>query len=225
MVAGMPGMLPPVGSRWQPGGAREPFLEPALRGAGASEPSITIATHGRDRPLLMRRRGRPGRASRELQPMSFVRSALLAGLVALLVPFAAGAQALPSGVTRGPAMGGISEYNLANGLKVLLLPDPSQDTITVNVTYLVGSRHERLRRARHGAPARALALQGHAEATPTPRASCSSAARATTAPPRSTAPTTSRPSRRATTRSHWCSASRPTAWSTRTSRSRTSTAR
>ena len=74
--------------------------------------------------------------------MSFVRSALLAGLVALLAPFAAGAQALPSGVTRGPAMGGISEYNLANGLKVLLLPDPSQDTITVNATYLVGSRHE-----------------------------------------------------------------------------------
>ena len=37
---------------------------------------------------------------------------------------------------------GITEYRLANGLKVLLFPDPSKPTITVNVTYLVGSRHE-----------------------------------------------------------------------------------
>ena len=37
---------------------------------------------------------------------------------------------------------GITEYRLANGLKVLLFPDPSKSTITVNVTYLVGSRHE-----------------------------------------------------------------------------------
>ncbi len=37
---------------------------------------------------------------------------------------------------------GISEYRLANGLRVLLFPDQSKATITVNVTYLVGSRHE-----------------------------------------------------------------------------------
>jgi len=37
---------------------------------------------------------------------------------------------------------GITEYQLANGLKVLLFPDPSKQTITVNITYLVGSRHE-----------------------------------------------------------------------------------
>lgn len=37
---------------------------------------------------------------------------------------------------------GITEYELANGLKVLLFPDPSKSTITVNITYLVGSRHE-----------------------------------------------------------------------------------
>ncbi|MDP2640125.1 MAG: pitrilysin family protein, partial [Betaproteobacteria bacterium] len=37
---------------------------------------------------------------------------------------------------------GITEYRLANGLKVQLFPDASQDTITVSVTYLVGSRHE-----------------------------------------------------------------------------------
>lgn len=37
---------------------------------------------------------------------------------------------------------GITEYQLNNGLKVLLFPDNSAQTITVNVTYLVGSRHE-----------------------------------------------------------------------------------
>lgn len=37
---------------------------------------------------------------------------------------------------------GITEYELANGLKVLLFPDPSKQTITVNITYLVGSKHE-----------------------------------------------------------------------------------
>ncbi len=37
---------------------------------------------------------------------------------------------------------GITEYRLANGFKVLLFPDPSKQTITVNITYIVGSRHE-----------------------------------------------------------------------------------
>src|SRR5579862_3193157 len=37
---------------------------------------------------------------------------------------------------------GITEYKLTNGLHVLLFPDPSKQTITVNATYLVGSRHE-----------------------------------------------------------------------------------
>jgi zinc protease len=37
---------------------------------------------------------------------------------------------------------GITEYRLANGLRVLLFPDPSKPTVTVNMTYLVGSRHE-----------------------------------------------------------------------------------
>ncbi len=37
---------------------------------------------------------------------------------------------------------GITEYKLANGLRVLLFPDASKQTITVNITYLVGSRHE-----------------------------------------------------------------------------------
>lgn len=37
---------------------------------------------------------------------------------------------------------GITEYRLQNGLRVLLFPDQSKQTITVNVTYLVGSKHE-----------------------------------------------------------------------------------
>ncbi len=49
---------------------------------------------------------------------------------------------LPSGVTRVQAVEGITEYRLANGLKVLLAPDLADDRVTVNLTYMVGSRHE-----------------------------------------------------------------------------------
>jgi zinc protease len=67
-----------------------------------------------------------------------------AGLALLLLPLlaAGAAPALPAGVTRGPSLAGIGEYRLANGLQVLLIPDASQDTVTLNITYLVGSRHE-----------------------------------------------------------------------------------
>ena len=37
---------------------------------------------------------------------------------------------------------GISEYKLTNGLQVLLFPDQTKETVTVNVTYHVGSKHE-----------------------------------------------------------------------------------
>src|SRR2546429_7360147 len=37
---------------------------------------------------------------------------------------------------------GVTEYQLANGLRLLTLPDPGIDTSTVHITYLVGSRHE-----------------------------------------------------------------------------------
>src|SRR6185295_3953021 len=52
------------------------------------------------------------------------------------------AQTLPAGVKKVASMGGITEYDYPNGLKVLLYPDQSQPKFTVNVTYLVGSRHE-----------------------------------------------------------------------------------
>jgi zinc protease len=57
-------------------------------------------------------------------------------------PDRANSGVLPAGVTPGPQVEGIAEYRLANGLKILLLPDASADTVTINVTYLVGSRNE-----------------------------------------------------------------------------------
>ncbi len=69
---------------------------------------------------------------------------LAAGASAATAPAvpATPAKPLPKGVTLGPSVEGITEYRLANGLKVLLFPDSSRPTVTVNVTYLVGSRHE-----------------------------------------------------------------------------------
>jgi zinc protease len=37
---------------------------------------------------------------------------------------------------------GIKEYNLPNGLKILLIPDAAQSNVVVNIVYNVGSRHE-----------------------------------------------------------------------------------
>jgi zinc protease len=52
------------------------------------------------------------------------------------------ATALPAGLTQVTSVEGITEYRLANGLQVLLVPDDAKPTTTVNVTYRVGSRHE-----------------------------------------------------------------------------------
>ena len=49
---------------------------------------------------------------------------------------------LPDGMEKITTVEGITEYHMENGLKVLLFPDPSKPQITVNITYLVGSRHE-----------------------------------------------------------------------------------
>ncbi len=51
------------------------------------------------------------------------------------------ATALPAPVKLA-SVEGITEYKLANGLHVLLFPDPSAPKVTVNITYLVGSRME-----------------------------------------------------------------------------------
>ena len=67
------------------------------------------------------------------------RFSLYACLLVSLMGVQALAADLPEPVT---TVEGITEYRLDNGLKVLLFPDPSKATVTVNVTYLVGSRHE-----------------------------------------------------------------------------------
>lgn len=46
------------------------------------------------------------------------------------------------GVTHVRSIEGIHEFRLDNGLQVLLFPDPSKPTVTVNSTIFVGSRHE-----------------------------------------------------------------------------------
>ncbi len=48
----------------------------------------------------------------------------------------------PAPPTKITSVEGITEYRLANGLQVLLFPDPSRPKVTVNLTVLVGSRHE-----------------------------------------------------------------------------------
>jgi zinc protease len=65
---------------------------------------------------------------------------VIAVFVFLSAVFAA--QTLPTGVQRRATMAGITEYAYPNGLRVLLLPDGGSATITVNMVYLVGSRHE-----------------------------------------------------------------------------------
>jgi len=67
-------------------------------------------------------------------------------LVLCITPaLAAAAPAVPAVSTKPSkvrSVEGITEYKLANGLQILLFPDATQSTITVNITYLVGSRHE-----------------------------------------------------------------------------------
>src|SRR4051794_9323981 len=62
----------------------------------------------------------------------------LVALAALLAPAVGRADPPKKLVT----IEGITEYRLDNGLRVLLFPDDSTSTVTVNLTMFVGSRHE-----------------------------------------------------------------------------------
>ncbi len=76
------------------------------------------------------------------------------GLVFSATPAATTAPATPIAPHKGAKIGtlaepvqvasveGITEYRLGNGLRVLLFPDASKPTITTNIIYMVGSRHE-----------------------------------------------------------------------------------
>src|ERR1700723_237304 len=63
-------------------------------------------------------------------------------LIVVAAALPAFSQTLPQGVEKKATLGGITEYDYPNGLRVLLFPDASSPKITVNMTYLVGSRHE-----------------------------------------------------------------------------------
>jgi zinc protease len=80
-----------------------------------------------------------------IHPPALRRTIIIAALLASdssLAQTIGNATPLPKGVTQVASVEGITEYHLPNGLKVLLLPDASKPTVAVNITYLVGSRHE-----------------------------------------------------------------------------------
>ena len=68
------------------------------------------------------------------------------GLFLLIFTLAAhdvkGEQTPPAQPRKVASVEGITEYRLDNGLRVLLFPDPTRPKVTVNLTVLVGSRHE-----------------------------------------------------------------------------------
>lgn len=66
----------------------------------------------------------------------------LIGLLVLGMSATSLAIPLPQGTREVTQLAGITEYQLDNGMRVLLFPDSSSAKTTVNVTYLVGSRHE-----------------------------------------------------------------------------------
>ncbi len=69
---------------------------------------------------------------------------LAAGVLvfAATAAYGAASAALPAGLTRGATVEGVQEYRLENGLQILLYPDRTTPTVTVNITYKVGSRME-----------------------------------------------------------------------------------
>src|ERR1700722_18970140 len=63
-------------------------------------------------------------------------------LIVVAATLSAFSQTLPQGVQKKATVGGITEYDYPNGLRVLLFPDASSRKVTVTMTYLVGSRFE-----------------------------------------------------------------------------------
>lgn len=68
-----------------------------------------------------------------------MKTRFIAGLLLLFAACAGIAAETPSKVA---SIEGVTEYRLANGLRILMVPDPGASTVGVHVTYFVGSRHE-----------------------------------------------------------------------------------
>ena len=67
---------------------------------------------------------------------------LMRVIPAILVLVSMGAVRAADPPEKMAAIEGVTEYRFGNGARALLFPDASQPTITVNMTVLVGSRHE-----------------------------------------------------------------------------------
>lgn len=77
-----------------------------------------------------------------LLSFSKIKACFLSLLILAFMAPPATAFDLPAGITQVTSVEGVTEYSLKNGLRVLLAPDGSKPTTTVNMTYLVGARHE-----------------------------------------------------------------------------------
>ncbi|MCS7046339.1 MAG: insulinase family protein, partial [Gemmataceae bacterium] len=73
---------------------------------------------------------------------NFLASLAMSAWLTLVAAAAPGQNGQPPKAKKIVTIEGITEYQLPNGAKFLLFPDPSASTITVNMTVLVGSRHE-----------------------------------------------------------------------------------
>jgi zinc protease len=71
-----------------------------------------------------------------------VSATLLASAAVGLILGSARAQDASGPPKKVASVEGITEYRLPNGLRVLLFPDPTRPKVTINLTILVGSRHE-----------------------------------------------------------------------------------
>lgn len=76
-----------------------------------------------------------------MKPFLTLAASLLALPLLLLLP-APDSQASPARMTAVRQVEGVQEFLLPNGLQVLLVPDSSKPTTTVNLTVRVGSKHE-----------------------------------------------------------------------------------
>ena len=64
------------------------------------------------------------------------------GLTVVIMALIASSAVAQSPLVKETEVEGITEYNLENGVKLLLFPDNSKPQFTMNMTVMVGSRHE-----------------------------------------------------------------------------------
>jgi zinc protease len=72
----------------------------------------------------------------------FAKPVCLFTIAVAMLAIAPAARAQDEKPEKGVTIEGITEYRYKNGLRFLSYPDPASPTVTVNMTVLVGSRHE-----------------------------------------------------------------------------------